>query len=553
MKSFHAALVETASNQGYIFQSNKLREVLGASELVRQAGTDFADAALKEGGFSGAHEKIIATSGKAVVLFDKREDAETFIFRVTRHALRDAPGLGVFGAVSERLDADASAKEAADLMRGLFKRAGRNRLGLTDPSSRFPFQPVVLPCATSGLPAEQRERGDAISAMARAKRLAAKNAETRLHDVFNGVAQVAYSPDDLEKANCAWFGIIHADGNGFGEIFLNLDRYAPEGGNAAGYFAFYKRLSEALDEIGKQATSNAAESLCKAMLAAEPDEARRKKLRLPLMPLVMGGDDLTVIVDGARAVDFVREYASQFEQLVDKNLCIAGIRERKGKRFGVGAGIAIVKPHHPFHRAYDLAEELIKSAKTTKARLGPGASSFDFHIAFSDSSSDLATLRGAWLTDDGQTSLTARPYVMSKPERFEGGHDKERAEEWAKAHAVESLDAARRQLALKRQKDGDEAPAFPRSQQHVLRDSLFEGQAAADARLDLIRHRYAKSAERKDGVDFAVFGAEKSLFFGDSGISVEHKMSTRLLDAMELNDVCGEPEDASAKSGSAAQ
>ena len=59
------------------------------------------------------------------------------------------------------------------------------------------------------------------------------------------------------------------------------------------------------------------------------------------------------------------------------------------------AGIAYVKPHHPFSAAYGLAEEPTASAEQVGA---PGAdgrevSSLDLHVTFESTLTDLAGLR----------------------------------------------------------------------------------------------------------------------------------------------------------------
>ena len=57
------------------------------------------------------------------------------------------------------------------------------------------------------------------------------------------------------------------------------------------------------------------------------------------------------------------------------------------------AGIAYVKPHHPFSAAYGLAEELTASAKRWKRAAGREVSSLDLHVAFESTLTDLAGLR----------------------------------------------------------------------------------------------------------------------------------------------------------------
>jgi len=548
MQNYFLALVETASNQRFIFQSNKLREVLGASELVRRAGIDFVESAKDAGGFAGRVECCLSTSGKALLKFENQEDASEFIFRLTRKALVEAPGLGVYGAISEPISKDGSPKETASIIRALFERLAQNRLHLAAPETRFGHLPIVSPCRSSGLPAARTWKdpdgnGFGISAIAAAKRAASRMdkrngvetgcfAADRLHKDF-GQLRICADPDLLEKTQCAWFGVLHADGNGFGEVFMNLDQCLPShyARTADGLLAFYADLSAALDAVGKAATVAATASLVPLRIH-KPDQDDPKSV-LPLVPLVMGGDDLTVIVDGAQALAFARAYVQAFEQLASADQLI-GRLTRNGQHliFGAAVGIAIVKPHHPFYRAYELSEQLLASAKVVKKVLGAGASALDYQVLYGDTTSDLADMRRDWRI--GEAGLSMRPYVISDPARYAGRSEAQQA--WAERRQLTKLDAARAALSVKVATDGEERLALPRSQQHVLRDALFSGLDGATAALDLIRYRYP-------GVNFGVFGDETELFCSDDSGWPEGMKSatraTRLLDAMQLEDVSG--------------
>ena len=75
--------------------------------------------------------------------------------------------------------------------------------------------------------------------------------------------------------------------------------------------------------------------------------------------------------------------------------------------------------------------------------------------------------------DDGATELTARPYLLRR---------RDGQMSWKElAELVETL----RSLV----QAGSEA-GLPRSQLQSLREALFEGRKAAEAQLQLIRHRY---------------------------------------------------------------
>ena len=125
-------LLETAGNQAYIFATNRLRENVGASQRVWEAGVEFTYRAAKKvtryAGFDTLRkaarkgpacyakameqaprlddegveiEVVLATSGKALFLAREKSKAEDLIATATRMALEKAPGLILRGAVVE--------------------------------------------------------------------------------------------------------------------------------------------------------------------------------------------------------------------------------------------------------------------------------------------------------------------------------------------------------------------------------------------------------------------------------------------------------------------
>src|SRR5262245_4504028 len=98
----HAVALETFGNQGYIFASNKRRENVGASELIRRIGEDYPRAAVAS---RSGIDVVLAVSGKAVLLVDEFQKGREIVRAVTERVIREAPGVDVRGAIA-RIETD---------------------------------------------------------------------------------------------------------------------------------------------------------------------------------------------------------------------------------------------------------------------------------------------------------------------------------------------------------------------------------------------------------------------------------------------------------------
>ena len=104
----HWVVIETASNQAFVFASNKQAVNVGASELISRVGMAWVPEAVahlveKDG---ARVEKIVLVSGKALLIIDTEEHGRAIIRAVTERALREAPGLQVWGVVDPEPIAD---------------------------------------------------------------------------------------------------------------------------------------------------------------------------------------------------------------------------------------------------------------------------------------------------------------------------------------------------------------------------------------------------------------------------------------------------------------
>jgi hypothetical protein len=169
-----------------------------------------------------------------------------------------------------------------------------------------------------------------------------------------------------------------------------------------------------------QAVQAAAQAALKATLGVLVDNIRDGKIThptapklavpiqhwLPFRPIVFGGDDVTFVCDGRLGVSLAVEYLRQFETHT------ATLPDGGGKATAC-AGVAIVKAHYPFARAYALADELCKSAKTYRRTQNLDGSCLDWHFALSGLAGNIEDIRKREYTVS-EGKLTLRPLTLNK-------------------------------------------------------------------------------------------------------------------------------------------
>ncbi len=464
-------LIETTGNQAFIFATNKLRENVGASELTARVGTRFVLEAVQGAGgtlpsdshnpttYPGISEQnpvevILAVSGKALLLVRDAGLGRQIVRAVTLRALREAPGLEVRGVVSREFDFETTPLHP--LIGEVHRQFEVARSRLPGPAARFQRLPIIAECASSGLPASAydstgREPGMR-SRVILTKRDAAQDGLDRIRTLVGEEYHLPRSTTEIEDLGCDWLAIVHADGNGLGQVFLKFDREANTSSNRD-YITKLRNFSMALDECTEKA-------FCCSLAVFRP-----RRNVTPIVPLVLGGDDLTVVCDGRQALQFTKKFIDCFEEETRQHPGINSILKN-----GVTscAGVTIVKPHFPFFAGYQLAEELLKSAKELKPR-----SAIDYHILYDASGPDLERIRRELTI--GSARLVARPYAV-------GSESTPPHRSWS--------DLQQRINAVLAQDEEEQRRRLPNSMLHELREGLYLGQDAAESQLALVRNRY---------------------------------------------------------------
>lgn len=462
-------LIETGANQAYIFDTNRLRHVVGASYLVHQLGTAWAPEAAREHGA----DIVYAISGKALLLTSDPEIGRSVIAAVSTRVLTEAPGLQVTGVVGPGFDPALTWRPVTD--GGQTQFAGLAPLNHVDalqatydllevvrearpsPLLRDPLLPWFEPCRESGLPVagtESHPESAPAAASVLAKAEARFAARVRMRDLFTDQPDVVPAESD-DLADAAWIAVIHADGNGIGQLFTGFPELALAAAGGSGSSGLtlddhVTRLAEFTRGLGRAAET--------ALGLAVRDATRGRDADGSVLPVVFGGDDVTVVCDARFALEIARRFVLAFQDQTAASEAVSALAARP---LTAAAGIAYVKPHHPFSAAYALAEELTTSAKRIRHLGAREVSAIDFHVAFESTLAELAALRER--LSAGGLARFGGPYAVTAEDTPVAGQ-----------RDIATLDLTRRTVA-----------ALSSSMAHDLREGLARGTEEYARRIDL--------------------------------------------------------------------
>ncbi len=436
-------MLQTNSNQPFIFSSPRLREQIGASfeiTLLSRWVKEEAEKLLKQKPLPTSFW-VSDSSGKVIVRFTDDEGgpkdlAKQLIREVTLRALTDAPGLDVTGVFIEASSNTVDADDLQELDR-VFLEYSLNR---RPAAARFPQFPFLERGSESALPAsaslgalefsqeslqpDNFDESSPLSLPSRVKRVfASTSRKQQVDDVQERLAKQGKElkqepPLDPTKLAAAFqdgeefedakdmlssVGVVHIDGNGVGAVMRDLGcahRAVQKVGvstisdeESKGLQSFIMEVNRRLDDVMKDAIALSWYDVQELT----PDTV------VPIVPVLVGGDDVTVYTDGRYAIPFAEAYIHHYERLTkDDDLLSVLAIVAGGKKADVperdhfeiddyiiqnpgpltaSAGVAIVGRNFPFHIAYDLAEELVSRGKKLGKKPGTvPCSTIDFHV-----------------------------------------------------------------------------------------------------------------------------------------------------------------------------
>lgn len=479
-------IIEATGIQPFIYGSNRLQENIGASEQVYRATTIWAFQALEgrhniklidvakaswdfvrddstEQNNNYDAEIVYAGGGKTLIVFrDGIESAKKFICKLTTRVLKEAPGLTL---AAQHLEFDWAEEgfNIAEKHQLLLHKLAKHK------QEKCPSMPllglgVTATCESTGLPAvctnsakltiedeevklqleDETELPRRISRETAYKLGWRDFADKRLRSYFKPKTDwhpklmFPYDVDKLGRIEGeeSYVAVVHADANRMGEHFNSIADTQDWSDTKYANREWIKEMRRFSRDVHK-----ASLSAIKALVAKLVD--REQKIvawdsdsksyliagkvpytdneYVPFRPLVFGGDDVTFLCNARLGVSLAVEYLQQFEEQVR----IKKLETKLGK-VCARAGIAMVKMHYPFARAYVLSDALCKSAKSFLRELGVNdAFVLDWHFAKSGLSGTLTEIRRheyeVDLGSQEKSKLYMRPLLLSSTSENEHG------------------------------------------------------------------------------------------------------------------------------------
>jgi len=342
----YLVLLDTDRIHDYVFATNKLKEIRGASAILNKLNLAETQRLIK-----GSGKEIFIGGGSGKVIFANKSDAIKFcnnleeVYRVKTD--------GEASITTAIVPYDDSTEE--NFKESIYQ--GEKELRKRKDSKYLRIQllnnPYFKTCGSSGiLPAEIATRENELISSAIYKKC--EKAEDEKASFFNDFQkfisekrdgsdeinkkirdnnwQLLFSrelmPKDINsigKLSDGYIGLIYADGNRIGQRLQKLE-------NKESYTEFSEKiLTGTKDAI--------FESLINNLTMGE---------YFPFEILLLGGDDLLVLVPANRAIETAIDFCDRFKHKTTVS---------------ISAGVIITHANYPIHQMIDYAEQLLKLAK----------------------------------------------------------------------------------------------------------------------------------------------------------------------------------------------
>ncbi|MBN2009972.1 hypothetical protein JW960_11570 [candidate division KSB1 bacterium] len=403
------AIYDVMKIQDFVFNSNKTKENLGASIIVQKVIEEGLKNSLPKNAYhdwkaapydlkiqngSQTEAEVVYTGGgNAMVIYNDDNIAEKCTKTLSQDILKKTGGMLQISFSVEKLDENSNFQQVRS---NLFQKLKQNK---ANKRYSFPLMGIGLTRLgdTDGLPAVDKVNNEYLSRSALLKLQAYNESDKYFEEKLRKNYNFEKEFDKLgQETGENYIAVVHIDGNNMGSTLENvLNRNEITQHQQA--IPVIREFSKTLDDIFIETFKIVFEKF-QDRLVTDPDFCKKylnKDGNLIIRPIVLNGDDITFVTHGKLGITLTEHFLVELNKRSPMKLEVAG----ESIPVSACAGSAIVKSHFPFYRAYNLAEELCKSAKQKAKTLAQKDGKedignwLDYHIVYTGVTTSLNTLR----------------------------------------------------------------------------------------------------------------------------------------------------------------
>lgn len=423
------AMYTIRSKQEYIYRTNKIVEIMGASEIISNAWNVLFEQAEKSGirtkragdeKFSleetkAAFDKksyqmqeLFCGGGNETVLFDSVDTYHKVNHFFSYYLLKEYPGLIPMSVMYEV--SGNYRKDYKNLMEEAEVEKSRMRPGKDSFILPFSLMDRVTqePMSEVEFSNKELKRYSKESKSKRDKGIECRNKDEAIKILDKMVTK---------RGKESLLAVVHADGNNMGSKIMDLL------GEETSYDycinamrRFTKTTAEVFGKHGLAAIENCRKNLeeqYKQNKNFQHKDGSLKKTPFVFRKVIADGDDMTFICNARFVMEYVKAYVT----------AVQNYQEETGSEWNYSscAGICIFHSHYSFAEAYKLAEMACDDGAKDKVHIvdekgcmqGVEEGWVDFHYLHSGVGGELATIREM----QGTNECMARPWLIAGKEK----------------------------------------------------------------------------------------------------------------------------------------
>jgi len=434
--------------QKYVFNSNKFKEIVGASKIVEQLSCAFG-LIRKDGEEKNEYQAEIIqnATGSFKAVFPSAENLNAFITDFNKKLSIYAPNLQISQVILKKDDFEINNNFSAILQEMESKLSiKRNFPDVMDyspivagiyPATGFASLESVKIAEKEIKNREDSDFSADFETMVKLDRFAENSFKYLFRDI--NVESIFRESNDLKgldlnkiffesefdkiKNKKSLLAVVHSDGNGTGflikEIFGNNGKSKENFNNKDDYKSFSENLNAAV----KESACYAILKTFKEYLKVDTEKYTKKDtIKLPFRIFTLSGEDFNFVCHPDYVFELLRNYILKYEELTSKYLK-KFLEKAEINTMTTTAGISFSKSHFPFYMSFDLAESLCGRAKKITKHYLKGKEQYKvpstilFHFVQSSYFSDLD-----YIIEKERRSHDRKVDFLFGPYTIEGGH-----------------------------------------------------------------------------------------------------------------------------------